>query len=394
MNTDASEITDDSLAASLPRYRLFILGSGFSKPAGHPLGVELLNMVRTRMREQFRANDWDGPLEREISEWTALYPNREVTLESVLAYSHRKHFLKLIGSDEYFEHGSRTIASAKPIIQEILSKDVETSSKRLYERFCAALTPYDLVLTFNYDTVLEDTFDRLGIAYSLSPEWWLDDEKRENLRHDYKAEFIDVLKLHGSIDWYDRRYYDESRAYYKSVGADVLDKDPLFGANAWVPIEPLNRGAVRGEYGLELLSRVFRVPNHRQYFPFRSGSFSEVPFLLPPAYDKILGHDPIRELWSNMHRTMDSFSAIIMIGYSMPLYDSYAYEALGKLILDYQAGGDKNYWGQPRTSLQIVTLADSDRDVLKGIPFLNSHNTRIWHDGFTEDAIDWMNWGD
>ena len=119
------------------------------------------------MRAHFRAYDWDGPLEHEISEWTALYPNNEVTLESVLAYSHRKHFLKLIGSDEYFEHGSRTIASAIPIIQEILSKDVEASSKGLYERFCAALTPYDLVLTFNYDTVLEDTLDRLGVAYSL-----------------------------------------------------------------------------------------------------------------------------------------------------------------------------------------------------------------------------------
>ena len=394
MNTDTSEITDGSLAASLPRFRLFILGSGFSKPAGHPLGFELLEMVRAQMRENSRAHDWDGPLEREISEWTALYPNSEVTLESVLAYSHRKHFLKLIGSDEYFEHGSRTIAFARPIIQEILSKDVEASSKGLYERFCAALTPYDLVLTFNYDTVLEDTLDRLGIAYSLSPEWWLDDDKRGNPPRGHNAEFVDVLKLHGSIDWYDRRYYDESRAYYKSTGVDVPDKDPLFGANAWVPIEPLNRGAIRGEYGHELLSRVFRVPNHRQYFPFRSGSFSEVPFLLPPAYDKILGHDPIRELWSNMHRTMDSFSAIIMIGYSMPSYDSYAYEALGKLILDYQAGGDKNYWRQPRTPLQIVTLAASNRDVLNGIPFLDPDRTRIWRDGFSESVIDWMNWGD
>jgi hypothetical protein len=192
LNTDTSEVTDDSLAASLPRSRLFILGSGFSKPAGHPLGVDLLNRVRARMRERFRSSDWDGPLEREISEWTALYPNREVALESVLAYSHRKHFLKLIGSDECFEQGSRTIASARSIIQEILSKDVEASSKGLYERFCAALTPYDLVLTFNYDTVLEDTLDRLGIAYSLSPEWWLDDEKHGKPPHGHNAKNLSM----------------------------------------------------------------------------------------------------------------------------------------------------------------------------------------------------------
>jgi hypothetical protein len=353
-----------------------------------------MEMVRVKMRDHFRVYGWDGPLEQEILEWSAIYPSSEVTLESVLAYSHRKHFLKLIGADEYFAHASRTIASAKPIIQEILSKDIEENTRELYERFCSALTPHDLVLTFNYDTILEDTLDRLGIAYSLSPEWWLDDKNCGESKQDSKSHFVNILKLHGSIDWYDRRYYDECRKYYESTGLDVPDKDPLFGTNASVPIESLNRGPVISGYGEELLEHVFRVPNHRDYFPFQPGSYSMVPFLLPPAYDKILGHDPIRELWSNMHRTMDSFSVIAIIGYSMPSYDNYAYEALGKIILDYQAGGDKNYWGQPRTPLQIVTLANSDREVLDGIPFLDAKRTSIWHDGFSDDAINWMDWSD
>lgn len=384
---------DETLVTTLPRYRLFILGSGFSKPGGHPLGIELLRMVRERMRSHFRAYDWDGPLEQEIAEWEALYPNSDLNLESVLAYSHRKHFLKLIGSDEYFEHASRAIASARPIIQEILSKAIDPSSKGLYERFCSALTPHDLVMTFNYDTVLEDALDNLGKPYSLSPEWWIDDKKRGVSSREYKAEFVDVLKLHGSIDWYDRRYYDDVCARRRSIGVDVPDKDPLFGRDAWIPVEPLNRGEVLDGCGDGLLSCVYRVPNHRKYLQFLSGSFMVVPFLLPPAYDKILGNDPIRELWSNMHRTMDSFSVIVIIGYSMPPYDNYAYESLGKLILDYQSGGDKNYWSQPRTPLQIITMANSEKDVLEGIPFLDPNRTRIWIEGFSEDAIEWMNWG-
>lgn len=393
MNTDAHQTTEESLAASLPKCRLFILGSGFSKPAGHPLGVGLLDMVREQMRMNYRQHDWDGPLEREIAEWTALYPNSELTLESVLAYSHRKHFLKLIGSDEYFEHGSRTIAAARPIIQEILSKDIDDESRGLYEKFCASLTPNDLVLTFNYDTVLEDTLDRLGIAYSLTPEWWLDKEEGEGQQQYKGSQYIDILKLHGSVDWYDRQYYDHARAYFKAQGSDVPDKEPLFGENAFIPTEPLNRGAIKSELGRDLLSRVFRVPDYRQHLPTLSRLHDVVPFLLPPAYDKILGHDPIRELWSNLHRGGDMFSAIIMIGYSMPSYDSYAYEALGKIIHSYQTGGDKNYWGQARVPMQIVTLADSEREVLDGIQFLVPDRTRIWREGFCGNAIDWLDWG-
>ena len=60
-----------------------------------------------------------------------------------------------------------------------------------------------------------------------------------------------------------------------------------------------------------------------------------VPLILPPAYDKLLGYDAILDLWENLHRIWDVFSSIIIIGYSLPSYDSYAYEALGRLLVDY-----------------------------------------------------------
>src|SRR4051812_8467718 len=97
----------------LPHFRLFILGAGFSQPAGLPLGPELLEEVRARVRALHLDAGWDGPLEEEIHEWQELYPSRELNLESVLAYSHRKHFLGLIGSDEHFDHGSRSIVAAR-----------------------------------------------------------------------------------------------------------------------------------------------------------------------------------------------------------------------------------------------------------------------------------------
>jgi hypothetical protein len=377
-----------------PIFRLFILGAGFSKPASLPLGLELLEEIRERIKAKSQRYDWDGPLEKEIDDWRVLYPNKELTLEDVLAYSHRKHFLGLIGSEEMYSHGSRTIVEVRRLIQEILITKTPAIPPPLYAKFAKHLTAYDTVFTFNYDTLLEETLDHLGISYSLTPEWWL---ANENKKIEYSEQYIDIIKLHGSIDWYDRNYHDATRRHYQKLyGDSVPDDDPIFGPKQTIPYESLAKGRVENGYGENLLGRVFRVTNHRKYFPEIVNSyFQVVPFFLPPAYDKILGHDPIRDLWENMHRTLDGYSAIIIIGYSMPDYDGYAYEALGHLIASYQKRGSaKTYFGHRRVPVQIITLGSSKNEVLGRIPFLQRQRTRIWHKGFNFSSLNWLDWGD
>lgn len=377
-------------------FRLFILGAGFSKPAGYPLGDDLLSDVRERVRTQFQRHGWDGPLEEEIEEWTDLYPGKPLALEAVLAYSHRKHFLKVRGSDEYFEHGSRTIVASRQAIQEILIEYPKVEPPPLYCEFVKQLTPYDTLLTFNYDTLLEETFDLLDKPFSLTPEWWLCKEDENNSTSFKPKRYVDIIKLHGSIDWYDRYYHDDTREFHKKYNSflDVPDRDPIFSPTPLIPTESLARGKVEGELGHGLINRIFRVPNHREHFPtIRKSVSGIVPFLLPPAYDKILGHDPIRELWQNMHRTLDAYSVIIVIGYSMPIYDGYAYEALGHLISTYQFGGENTWFEQRRVPVQLITLSPSVSDALENIPFLNPDKTRVWHKGFNSSCLEWLDWG-
>lgn len=377
------------------KYRLFVLGAGFSKPAKYPLGVELLDQVRERVKAKFQPHGWDGPLEQEIEEWRELYPEKSIDLESVLAYSHRKHFLQLIGSDEYFSHGSRSIVAARQAIQEILIGINPDEALTLYSEFAKHLTPYDTILTFNYDTLLEDTLDKIGKPYSLTPEWWLAEESDSSSQKEFTYEYVDVIKLHGSIDWYDKNYYNETKHYLSDENFSIPDRDPIFGSAASVPIESLARGTVENNWGENLLNCVFKVVDHRKHFlSIAEARHQVVPFLLPPAHDKLLGHDPIRDLWQNMHRTLDAYSAIVIIGYSMPSYDGYAYEALGNLIMNYQAGGEKTYFEHRRVPVQLITLALSENDVLKSIPFLKRKETRIWHKGFNMNSLSWIDWGD
>ena len=367
----------------LPFSRLFVLGAGFSKAAGLPLASGLLELVQKEVKSDFERFDWEGPLEREIHEWTLLYPGMPVNLEAVLAYSHRKHYLGLLGSDEYFAHGSRSIVAARQAIQRILVAATPSCSPPLYRTFARRLSPNDLVLTFNYDTLMEQALDDVAKPYTLTPEWWLSRETPAS-----GQEYVDLLKLHGSVDWYSRRYHDDT------IRWDVPDHDPIFGPNPLVQPEALARGSVE-VHGQRILAQVFRVPNHSEHFPFEGGlEWRVVPFVLPLAHDKLLGHDAILDLWENLHRTMDSFSAIVVIGYSMPSHDKYAYEALGKLFIDYQGGGDKTYGKQRRVPIQVITKTDSEQSALGNMPFLDPHKTRVWHKGFSDESLTWIDWGD
>ena len=372
-----------------PFYRLFILGAGFSAHAGLPLAKGLLERVREDVRRNFGNFNWEGPLEQEIGEWTSLYPGQPIDLERVLAYSHRKHYLRLLGSDEIFAHGSQSIADVRTAIQQILIQATPSDTPTLYRNFAERLCPNDVVLTFNYDTLLEQTLDDIGKPYTLTPEWWLKTDPIE-----FEPKYVDLLKLHGSIDWYDRHYHDDAMRWHTEQGHDVPNRDPIFGPSPPIPSESLSRGPTEG-FGRHILPRVFRVPNHTKHFPIEGGhgAWNVVPFVLPPAYDKLLGYDAILDLWENLHRTQDAFSSIVVIGYSMPSYDSYAYEALGRLFVDYQQRGDTTYWEQLRVPIQLVTLDDSEEHALKSIPFLEPDKTRVWNQGFSTDSLNWIDWG-
>lgn len=373
---------------NLPTCRLFVLGAGFSAPAGLPLGNRLLERVRQDIQDSFQHAGWDGPLEQEIQEWSTLYPDARIDLERVLAYSHRKHYLRLLGSDEYFAHGSRSIVAARPAIQRILIQATPKAIPSFYREFARRLGPNDVVLTFNYDTLLEQALDGIGKPYSLTPEWWL-----KTHPDGWDPMFVDLLKLHGSIDWYDRYYLDAAMRWHAEQGHKVPNRDPIFGPVLRVPSEPLARGRTE-VFGSNLLPRVFRVPNHEKHFPMEDKAGSHiVPFILPPAYDKLLGYDPILDLWENLHRTQDVHSSIVMIGYSMPPYDSYAYETLGRLFVEYQQGGDTTGWNHRRVPIQLVTLAASRKQALECFPFLDPAKTRVWSEGFSSDCLDWIDWG-
>ena len=211
------------------------------------------------------------------------------------------------------------------------------------------------------------------------------------IRISFQPKYVDLIKLHGSIDWYDRFYLDDAMRSLREQGHQVPNRDPIFAPTPSVPSEPLSKGPTEGSEK-NILSRVRGVPNHAEHFPIKDRFRNVVPFILPPAHDKLLGNAPILDLWENLHRAHTQVSCIVVIGYSMPSHDTHAYEALGKLFIDYQKRAGRTHWGQGRVPIQLITLADSKEDALDSIPFLQPSKTRVWCQGFSTDALDWVDW--
>ena len=189
-----------------------------------------------------------------------------------------------------------------------------------------------------------------------------------------------------------KKYYDDTRAWLRKNEGGVPDECPLFGPNPTVPTSSLSRGRTDEIYGQNILPRVYRVPDHKKHYPVYKNMRSRVvPFILPLSYDKLFGHEPVLDFWENLHRIQYDFSSINIIGYSMPKHDSYAYEALGHICVEYQKR-EQNKWERTRTPIQVITLADSDTKVLENFPFLNPTKTRVWSKGFSEESLKWLDW--
>ncbi|MBU2832662.1 MULTISPECIES: SIR2 family protein [Acidithiobacillus] len=175
------------------------------------------------------------------------------------------------------------------------------------------------IITFNYDTLLEDYFNKNGVEFSYgegmprseSPEFKLFSGPG------CPSSIVKVLKLHGSINW-------------SSAGS-------------------------KGDSGLD-------VHMYKDYDELRSHSEDRKPTLLPPWWKKDPNGFTISS-WANAVEQLQTASRIIIIGYSLPTTDQYV-----KYLL--AAGLSKNI------SLTGVWVVNKRPDVFNSIReiFSSSYN--------------------
>jgi len=377
------------------KYRIFIIGAGFSRLAGLPLASDLWEEVLNRANSLGFFTD---ELNYELSQFSKFRASRGDDLttpfdfEDFISYLDIEHALGLKGSDSFSEEGNELQLVLKWLIAQVI---VERTPKSIdlpkcYLDFAETLQPSDYILTFNYDTLLEKSLDQIGKPYRLFPTRFLDIVDSVGEVASSHGEIV-ILKLHGSVDWFDRSWYDELIKARKEAGLSPETSPPpniIFNPSSPVTTVPILEGP---QYPDDPLKHVYRVKSGLEYIYNRKPNLLVSPLMLTPSYAKVLYADRLRYFFWGLGRMGGLNKGIIVIGYSLPQHDNYARQILLRIFSNYQ----QYYWEEEYagSKKKPVLLIDYRPDpVLEAYyrlsySFSDPDKTNYYLKGFCSEAI-------
>ncbi len=375
-------------------FRILILGSGFSKPAGLPLGSELFGEVCKLIRHDHNSNSVESDIKR-YKEYVAATEGKTISGDSLdyekfLGFLDTEHFLGFDGGDRLSDEGNASQLMVRRAIAEILYR--RTPPPALYRAFVRKLNPSDWVLTFNYDTLLESALEAEEKPYRRYPHRFSKICWGHNVVDESKKEVV-VLKLHGSIDWYDRTVYERNMEAMKMCHVPYEVKDPVFGKNRVVkPVQITAGPRSKDDY----LAKIYRVPNLEPLLDsdiWKSFLWEGGPLILPPSESKLFYSWPLRDLWHGIGKMGGFNLSICVVGYSLPTYDEYARQAFYRMFLNYKDQPDLESQGKKKTPIRILDYNPTDKsgeDIRGRYRFADWSRTELNLDGLNESTIDWL----
>ncbi len=400
--------------ANQRRFRTFVLGAGFSAAAGLPLATGLWHEVLRRID---RAFGQDNIVRHDLARFlrfkqatVGLAPDANaVDFEEFLGFLDIEHYLWLQGSDTWSAAGNRGQLIIRWFIgQTLFERQQEGRARRpeVYRRFAAELRGSDYVMTFNYDTLVEESLEAVGRPYRLFPNRFEEIRVLSNTVDSSRDDVeVVVLKLHGSIDWFDRSGFDDSVAVHDQFTDAVLHphtadtyrrfppRHPVFGRENLVTPEPLLEGPQSPD---DPLNRIWRVRDPAPLYDesaFATSLLGSSPFLLTPSHQKLLYAPTLVGFWNGLGRSGGGLGVAI-IGFSLPPHDAYALQALYGLTRNYtESWYDENHFGWLKLPLRLVDLQQSEElrsAYRERFRFVNWERAESYLDGFSERALQFL----
>ncbi|WP_262693118.1 SIR2 family protein [Kordiimonas aquimaris] len=172
---------------SIQTGRIFILGAGFSAGAGIPLTNKLLPEAVRLFRKEApgllsRVEGYADQIDVDL----VGSPDAK-DFARLCTYLDFVELREHAGGERWSDQGSRE----RMALKFFLAKAIASSTPALpnipdyYKHFASKLTSDDIVLTFNWDTLLEMTLRREGLPYSYG----------------FEDDHLDIMKMHGSVHW-------------------------------------------------------------------------------------------------------------------------------------------------------------------------------------------------
>lgn len=352
--------------------RIFLLGAGFSKLAGLPLASELLDRVLAVARECM-SHDGSSHLEADLDRYerylAATDPGRAFDLEEFGAWLDWEHTLRLKGSDTWSDEGNRSSLQLRWAIGRVLHQTSPADLPEVYVEFARRLTTSDLVLTLNYDRLMERALEAADVPYRRFPDRYSElYETHAVVDPDQPPELL-VSKLHGSLDWVRLPLNDKSHlAAMPLVEGPRYVDDPLLGIGV-IPPDALDA-----------------------YYNDTSSWWRDPPVLMVPSTAKPLARSSLVPLWEGLLPMAYMRGTFATIGCSLPAGDPYVRQVAHHMSTEIGANIDAgNTIPWPQTTMKVVDLR-TDRvgihDLRERYRFMPAAHTEFILDGFSLDTLD------
>lgn len=165
----------------------------------------------------------------------------------------------------------------------------------------------DTIITFNYDTIIEDTLRDLRVPFSYGlPADSIDfDETADRIKALYSEAGIELLKLHGSLNWW-ALYPEELERFRRRV--------------QMAGVKTLADGGHLTEEQFNHLLRGGR--RHGRLTVYGGYGNGPTPFLVPPTWRKIFSGF-YGSVWDASVTALRTATNVIILGYSVPATDQH-----------------------------------------------------------------------
>lgn len=335
--------------------KVYILGAGFSKGAGLPLTNQLLSLLHEQASYMEYDNSKWGQAGRILENLKYYYPREKFTHAKIASgkFNHIniEEFLSLVAAESFFlhpsdrmtEHGSYFISLCKKWLSEIILYHQEIGLKNIpdhYDKFVQSLDN-SLILTFNWDTVIENLCEKNDKKYRY---------QLYEKNYDAITKSVPIIKLHGSIDWVSRRKkYDKDLSLeFKILGSQLMTM----------------RKAIGNLYKF-----------YEKYY---------YPWIVLPNFDKFSNLKKFGSMWEEPGRYLHDELEVIIIGYSLRPDD---YHARSFIYPRLVRGSE---WGELKVKvIDFATTKDQENDIKAR--FNGVKDCKFFFGGFNDKALDFIN---